>query len=471
MLPNLGLGRHITKFGLGGSLRLQYFFHHVSKSLVVVSSCRTYADHRFDLNNEENKEARYLKTLPKHKQWAHYFGTVKFKKMMTKYYIGLFGIMLLAFYYYMNEKYYEEKHMKYIRHKYGQNPASLSEYEYLKLKATSGNTLKPREQKKFQLYQKMRKDLKKKGLLESIDAYDPSPEDLEEWFLKQEKKVVKVASVDGPSTTLTTAPTSVDQAIVEDAKPEDDYNNQTNPAIQPARDTTDVFDEMAERYDDEVKWEERGILMGGKRRWLMNEAEGNVLEVACGTGRNIPYFKPLSLIESITFMDSSAKMVEVCQKKFRNKFPKYNKAAFAVGKAEDLDTLAQDEIKYDTVIEAFGICAHEDPVKALQNMAKVLKPGGRIVLLEHGRTDYEYLNNHLDFRSEKRMIKWGCRWNLDIGEIIDDAGLDIVKQKRAHFGSTWMLVCKRPEDPLRLEEKPFLKKLFGTQVTPIEKGK
>ena len=35
-----------------------------------------------------------------------------------------------------------------------------------------------------------------------------------------------------------------------------------------------------------------------------------------------------------------------------------------------------------------------------------------------------------------------CRWNLDIGELIDEAGLDITKEKRAHFSTTWMVVVK-----------------------------
>lgn len=425
---------------------------------------RAYSGRRFKFNAEEQKEARHVESLPKYKQWAHYFGTQKFKKMMTKYYIAAFFVMLVAFYYYMNEKYYEEKHMKCIYSKYAKEPSSLSEYEFLKLKATSGNNLKPGEQKKFLLYQRMRKDAKKQGLIDGKELYDPSPQDLEEWYSKQEAKKIKVA-VPGQEPEKT----NLKNAMIE--APAEELNNYTNPAIQPAVDTTEIYDLLAEEYDDKVKWEERGILMGRKRRWLMKQAEGNVLEVACGTGRNLPYFDPNDDIKSITFMDSSPKMVEVCQKKFRKKYSKYKRAAFAVGRAEGLDALAHDSIKYDTIIEAFGLCAHEDPIKALQNMEKVLKPGGRIVLLEHGRSYYDFLNTHLDFRSEKRLRKWGCRWNLDIGEIVDDAGLDIVKEERAHFGSTWMLVCKRPEDPLRIEEKPFIKKLLGKEVYQIEKGK
>lgn len=383
--------------------------------------------------------------------------------MMTKYYVGLFAVMLIALYYYMDDKYNEEKHLNYIKKKYRDEKSSLSEYEYLKLKATSGIKLKPREDKKLKLYQDMRKDLTKKGTLQSKVMYDPSVEELEQWFNEKAAKSVKVAGVEENEPKQN----ALQAALANEPDLPENYTNLTNPDIQPAVDTTELFDEIAEQYDDLVKWEERGILMGSKRKKLMKRAEGHVLEVACGTGRNIPYFDPLGRVDSITYMDSSPKMVENCLKKFRERYPQYKKAAFAVGKAEDLDTLTP--FQYDTVIEAFGLCAYEDPVKALENMAKCLKPGGRLVLLEHGRAHYDMLNTHLDFRAEKRMKTWGCRWNLDIGELVEDAGLDITYEKRYHFGSTWLLVCKRPEDPLRLEEKPFLKKLFSTSVPTVER--
>ena len=82
-------------------------------------------------------------------------------------------------------------------------------------------------------------------------------------------------------------------------------------------------------------------------------------------------------------------MVEVTKEKFKRHSLNL-KSRFAVGKAEDLSNIAQD-VKYDTIVEAFGLCCHEDPVKALQNMAKLLKPGGRIVLLEHGRSNWGLL--------------------------------------------------------------------------------
>ncbi|QBM88780.1 methyltransferase OMS1 [Metschnikowia aff. pulcherrima] len=428
--------------------------------LKVYLASRNYAQSPFPIDHKKAQEKRELEKLPKYKQWAKYFESLEFKRKMTKYYLATFGVMLVAFYFYMRDRYHEDKQMKHIRQKYARDPASLSEYEYLKFKAFSTDKLKPREEKKFRLYQMMRKEFRRKNLFDASVMFEPTPEDLDNWYSKQARPTQKVALADGEEAPLSK------QLELEPEEPR--ITNETNPSIQPAQDTTEFFDGMAAAYDDQVKWEERGIMMGSRRKWLMRQAQGDVLEVACGTGRNIPYLNT-EQVDSITFMDSSSKMVEETQKKFRSKFPKYKNAAFAVGKAEDLVDIASDSFKYDTVVEAFGLCAHENPVKALKNMATLLKPGGRIVLLEHGRSNWDFVNNHLDFRAEKRMHTWACRWNLDIGEMIDDAGLDITYEKRVHLGSTWLLVCKRPEDPLRVEEKPFINKLFGTDFTPVEK--
>lgn len=438
----------------------------MSRSILRISPARlilfrpTFLANRFylktpfpiDYKSAQNK--RDLEKLPKYKQWAAYFQTLEFKKKMTKYYLGMFGVMLVAFYYYMRDRYYEDKQMKVISAKYKKDPASLSEYEYLKFKAFSGDKLKPKEEMKFRLYQMMRKEFRRKNIFEYDLLFEPTPQDLENWYNQQARRKVKVAAVEEEETTAVPKDISV--------------TNSTNPNIMPAQDTTNFYDEKAAEYDSAVNWEERGVFMGIRRGWLMEQAEGDVLEVACGTGRNIPYLN-MDQVESITFTDSSAKMVEETREKFRAKYPNFKNVAFAVGKAENLVDLASESFKYDTIIEAFGVCAHEDPVAALKNMEKLLRPGGRIVLLEHGRSTWDFVNNHLDFRAEKRMKKWACRWNLDIGELVDEAGLDITFEKRVHLGSTWMLVCKRPEDPIRMDEKPFLKKLFGSEAVSVKK--
>ncbi|CUM62939.1 uncharacterized protein PRCAT00000499001 [Priceomyces carsonii] len=421
----------------------------------LVCNSRFYSGRSpFPINHKEHQEKKRQEELPKWRQWANYVKTNEFKRSMTVYYLCGFGVMLVTFYYYMRDRYYEDKQMRHIRQKYQDDPSSLSEYEYLKLKAFSSDKLKPSEDKKFKLYQMMRKEFRRKNILNIDVMFEPTPQDLEDWYSKQAKRVVKKA------------PVGEDSGASEDKSA---VSNSENPYIMAPEETTAFFDKKAAEYDDEIKWEERGMFLGRRRKWLMQQLKGDVLEVACGTGRNLPYLNPDG-IDSITFLDSSENMVKITQKKFREKYPKYDKAAFTVGKAEDLVDLANSKVKYDTIVEAFGLCAHEDPVKALESMSQLLKPGGRIVLLEHGRSTYDFINNHLDFRSEKRMKTWACRWNLDIGELIDEAGLDITYEKRVHLGTTWLLICKRPQDPINVDEKPFYNKLFGKDVEVIKRN-
>lgn len=417
---------------------------------------RAYAGTPFPVGLKEFHEANNNKKLPKWRQWALYFQSNEFKRGMTIYYVCGFGVMCVAFYYYMRDRYHEDTQMKHIRAKYSEDPGSLLEYEYLKLKALSNDRLKPKEQKKYRIYQMMRKEFRRKNLMNGEVMFNPTPQELHEWYEQQAR------------TTKTAVVPAEDVRSSDDNEPEARRANE-NAAICLPEDTTAFFEQKAAEYDNEVKWEERGILMGRRRRWLMKQLQGDVLEVACGTGRNIPYFDPQQ-VNSVTFLDSLRNMVELAQHKFRQKYPRYSNAAFTVGRAEDLVELqGGHQVKYDTIVEAFGLCAHEDPVKALRSMTALLKPGGRIVLLEHGRSTWDFINTHLDFRAPKRMKTWACRWNLDIGELIEDAGLDITYEKRVHLGTTWMLVCKRPEDPLALEEKPFLDKLFGRETKGIEK--
>ncbi|CAN3371779.1 hypothetical protein DIURU_002992 [Diutina rugosa] len=414
----------------------------------------------FPLNDKERQEQAKLAKMTRLQRWGAYLDSDKFKKSMTKYYIGGFLALCVAWYYYMRDRYYEDKQIKHVKEKYQADPASLSEYEYLMLKTLSQETLRPKEAKKYKIYQLMRKEFRRKHLFDGEKFFNPSPEDLEAWYQKQPRISRKKAPVLDEPDTEEEASAELKNAPL---------RNADNPNIMPAEDTTEFYDEMAEKYDDEIKWEERGVMMGQRRRWLMRQVKGDVLEVACGTGRNIPYFYP-DLVKSITFVDSSRNMVNVAQKKFRKAYPDFEKAHFAVGKAEDLVRLAGEGNgpRYDTIIEAFGLCAHEDPVAALRNMAKLLKPNGRIVLLEHGRSTWNFVNNHLDFRSEKRMKTWACRWNLDINELVDEAGLDITYEKRVHLGTTYMLVCKRPEDPINSDEKSFINKLLGRNPEPIK---
>lgn len=359
---------------------------------------------------------------------------------MTKYLIGVYAVFLLFGGWYMKRLYRKEKELDYLEKKH--MAGETNEYESLRIKELR-NRLRTRDRLKLDIYNKMKEE-------QGIENFDG-------------------------------------------IQLENNDQNKLNQNILPSRDTTDFYDHKASEYDDGVNFEERAIFMGRRRKWLMRHCEGDVLEVACGTGRNIKYLDP-SLLNSITFLYSSEKMVEITHEKFRNLFPTFKKAAFVVGKAENLVDLAQGtyksgskdglntdnqdidvvkkgstQVQYDTVLEAFGLCSHEDPVRALKNFASLLKPGGRIILLEHGRGEYDFVNNILDKRAEKRLETWGCRWNLDIGEILDDSGLEIVEERRTHLGTTWCIVAKKKGDIKKKSEIGFFEKYLQVGLKEKEK--
>lgn len=210
-------------------------------------------------------------------------------------------------------------------------------------------------------------------------------------------------------------------------------------------DTTPVYDRLAREYDDKIWMEEITSYIWYMRRKLMKNVRGDALEVSCGTGRNLKYLNPKK-VTSITFLDTSLPMLEVTQEKFAKKFSKYDNVQFVQGRAENLVELtSKSHQKFDTVYESFGLCSHEDPSEALDNMKKLVRPGGRIVLLEHGRGYFESMNDRMDRQAATRAEEWGCRWNLDIGNIVEKSGLEIEDQTRYHFGTIYFYVLKVPK--------------------------
>jgi methyltransferase OMS1 len=116
--------------------------------------------------------------------------------------------------------------------------------------------------------------------------------------------------------------------------------------------------------------------------------------------------------------------------------------SFALGAAE---ALPAEGSSFDTVVDTFGLCSFEDPAAALRQMAAALAPGGTLLLLEHGRSHYAFLNGILDRGAAAHATSWGCEWNRDIAAVVAAAaaaaGLEVVTLRRFHFGTTYYIKC------------------------------
>lgn len=238
-------------------------------------------------------------------------------------------------------------------------------------------------------------------------------------------------------------------------------------------DVSDRYDWIATCYDNELDLSEKLMFLTGKRKRMCQQARGHVLEVSAGTGRNgqfyasgpsgqgSKYMVTRSLkrqekknIYSITFVDQSSKMLEICAKRWREKQADFGSPVnFVVADAGAKGKILppRDSGGFDTIIQTFGLCSMTDPVEYMKTMSSLLKKpsgdgdeGGRILLLEHGRGYYGWINYVLDGMAKEHADRFGCWWNRDISQIVEKSGLRIAGLKRYHFGTTWALELTHP---------------------------
>jgi ubiquinone/menaquinone biosynthesis C-methylase UbiE len=136
------------------------------------------------------------------------------------------------------------------------------------------------------------------------------------------------------------------------------------------------YDKTASRYDRQIKFFER-ILFGDGRQWVCSQAEGDVLEIAAGTGRNLRYYPPRV---RLTAIELSPEMLELARG-----------AAAAAGRDADLrvgdaQALEFPDESFDTVVCTLSLCTIPDDRAAVTEAKRVLRPGGRFLLLEHVRS-------------------------------------------------------------------------------------
>jgi ubiquinone/menaquinone biosynthesis C-methylase UbiE len=124
---------------------------------------------------------------------------------------------------------------------------------------------------------------------------------------------------------------------------------------------------------------------------------------------------------------------------------------------------------FDTVVDMFGLCSFDDPVKALLEMSRVCKPEGKILLLEHGKGSWDKLNNYLDKWAPRHASMWGCWWNRDIRRYIRLSGVQVVSREEKHFGTSQYMVLKPYKTMAELKAMGFTSSLVPPPATPQRK--
>jgi ubiquinone/menaquinone biosynthesis C-methylase UbiE len=209
----------------------------------------------------------------------------------------------------------------------------------------------------------------------------------------------------------------------------------------PAADRHMSVEEVAESYagvaDDVAArdWVDR-LFAGRLRRRQFGDVDGRVLDVACGTGTNFRYLPPtVDLVGIDASPDMLAHARETLDGLGRD------------GELHEMDaaSLAFPDDGFDAVVSAFSTCTFPDPIAALREMARVCRPDGRILLLEHGRSRVGPVARLQEWRAESHYESLGCRLDQEPLELVREAGLSVVDADEALLG----VVTSIEADPAR----------------------
>ena len=134
-------------------------------------------------------------------------------------------------------------------------------------------------------------------------------------------------------------------------------------------------------------------------------------------------------------------MLEQARPKIADLMRKQNQRVAVV--QADAESTGLPDHAFDTVIDTFGLCSYDRPVAVLNEMARVCKPNGKILLLERGRSStWDVVSKFLDRQAEQHAANWGCVLNRDLEALVEQANLEIDIMRKFHFGTTCYMVCR-----------------------------
>jgi ubiquinone/menaquinone biosynthesis C-methylase UbiE len=167
-------------------------------------------------------------------------------------------------------------------------------------------------------------------------------------------------------------------------------------------------------FYDAVLWrgERRG--MRERRAAVLAQARGRTLEVGAGTGLNLPHY-PDAVSHLVL-----AEPVEAMSDRLATRAAARDGDTRVI--AAPAEELPFDDDSFDTVVSTMVICTVEDPERALAEIARVLRPGGQLLFIEHVRSDSPRLARWQDrLHGAWYAFGDGCNCNRPILDLLGSA--------------------------------------------------
>lgn len=166
------------------------------------------------------------------------------------------------------------------------------------------------------------------------------------------------------------------------------------------------------------------------RRELLEQAHGRVLEIGAGTGLNFSLYPP-EQVAQVEAIEPDSTMLSYARKRLpQARVP----LTLMQASAESLPFAAET---FDCVVATLVFCSVSDPVRAFQEIRRVLKPGGTLLLLEHVRAQSRFVAFLQDLLVPlTTRVIGNCHWNRATGQTVRASGFQILHE---HLQSGWFL--------------------------------
>jgi ubiquinone/menaquinone biosynthesis C-methylase UbiE len=185
-------------------------------------------------------------------------------------------------------------------------------------------------------------------------------------------------------------------------------------------------------YDRLMAGEEKAGL-GDNRAEIVGQASGAVLEIGGGTGANLPYYR--DDVQSLTITEPAEPMARRLARKLEgSSLP----AEIVRAPAERLPF---EDARFDTAVSTLVLCTVDDQDRALQELRRVLKPGGRLLFIEHVRSEKPRMARWQDrVNPVHKVIGCGCNCNRQTLDHVKAAGFTVghVADDSLHKAPPWV---------------------------------